>query len=178
MASSQRERLELRGVRKSYLETCEYMQRVHVGPLLGSRKAIDVDRGDVEAFGRALLKRGLAPKSARNLMGFLHAAFEHGIDGGWVRDNPVRRAEKPGRRRSGANPDLQFLSVTDAPSPAGPGASAIPGRARPGPSRRDSHGGSDGTPPVRAAGSSMARHRLVLTADPSPKHVCPGRAFA
>jgi integrase len=113
MASSLRERLELRGVRKSYVEACEYMQRVHVGPLLGDRNAVEVDRGDVEAFGRALLKRGLAPKSVRNIMGFLHAVFEHGIDRGWVRENPVRRAEKPGRRRSGANPDLQFLTVTE-----------------------------------------------------------------
>jgi integrase len=113
MARSLRERLELRGVRKSYRETCEYMQRVHIGPLLGDRKATDVDRGDVEAFGRALLKCGLAPKSVRNILGLLHAVFEHGIDHGWVRENPVRRAEKPGRRRAGANPDLQFLSVSE-----------------------------------------------------------------
>ena len=113
IASSLRERLELRGVRKSYSEACEYMQRVHVSPLLGDRKASEVDRGDVEAFGRALLKRGLAPKSVRNIMGFLHAVFEHGLDRGWVRENPVRRAEKPGRRRQGSNPDLQFLSVSE-----------------------------------------------------------------
>jgi integrase len=113
MARSLRERLELRGVRKSYLENCEYMQRVHIEALLGDRKATDVDRGDVEAFGRTLLKRGLAPKSVRNILGHLHAVFEHGIDRGWVRENPVRRAEKPGRRRSGANPDLQFLSVSE-----------------------------------------------------------------
>ena len=113
MATSLRERLELRGVRKSYREACEYMQRVHVGPLLGERMAVEVDRGDVEAFGRALLKRGLAPKSVRNIMGFLHAVFEHGLDRGWVRENSVRRAEKPGRRRVGANPDLQFLSVSE-----------------------------------------------------------------
>jgi integrase len=113
IASSLRERLELRGVRKSYRENCEYMQRVHVGPLIGDKRACEVERGDVEAFGRALLKRKLAPKSVRNLLGFLHAVFEHGIDRGWVRENPVRRAEKPGRRRGGANPDLQFLSVSE-----------------------------------------------------------------
>ncbi len=113
IAGSLRERLELRGARKSYREACEYMQRVHVSPLLGDRTASEVDRGDVEAFGRALLKRGLAPKSVRNILGFLHAVFEHGIDAGWVRENPVRRAEKPGRRRRGSNPDLQFLSVSE-----------------------------------------------------------------
>jgi integrase len=113
LAASFRERLELRGVRKSYLENCEYMQRVHVRPLVGERRASEVQRGDVEAFGRALLKRKLAPKSVRNIMGFLHAVFEHGIDRGYLRENPARRAEKPGRGRAGANPDLQFLTMPE-----------------------------------------------------------------
>jgi integrase len=86
-----------------------------------------------------LLKRGLAPKSVRNIMGFLHAVFEHGIDRGWVRENPVRRAEKPGKRRLGANPDLQFLSITDLEAVI----RAIPNEVvirRPAPSRRGRHG--------------------------------------
>ena len=139
MGRSLRERLELRGVRKSYLENCEYMQRVHIGPLLGDRIATDVERGDVEAFGRALLKRGLAPKSVRNILGHLHAVFEHGIDRGWMRENPVRRAEKPGRRRSGGNPDLQFLSVTELEAVI----RAIPNEVvirSPAPTRRGSRG--------------------------------------
>jgi hypothetical protein len=39
MGRSLRERLELRGLRKSYRENCEYMQRVHIGPVLGDRTA-------------------------------------------------------------------------------------------------------------------------------------------
>ncbi len=113
LASSWRERLELRGTRKSYRESCEYIQRVHVRPHLGDRMVTDVDTAAVEAFGRALLNNGLAPKSVLNMLGFLHAVFEHAIERGWVRENPVRRAEKPRRRRSGANPDLQFLSVDE-----------------------------------------------------------------
>jgi hypothetical protein len=35
LATSLRERLELRGTRKSYREACEYMQRVHIAPHLG-----------------------------------------------------------------------------------------------------------------------------------------------
>lgn len=61
----------------------------------------------------ALLKKGLAAKSVRNIIGFLHSIFEHGIDRGWIADNPVRRAERPGRRRSAVNPDLQFLTVAE-----------------------------------------------------------------
>ena len=113
LASSLRERLELRGVRKSYLENCEYMQRVHVGPLIGDRRASDVARRDIEAFGRALLKRKLAPKSVRNIIGFVHAVFEHGIDREVLRENPARRAEKPGRHRAGPSPDLQFLTMAE-----------------------------------------------------------------
>jgi integrase len=111
VATSLRERLELRGTSKSYRENCEYMQRAHISPGLGDRKVTDVTRAHVEALARALLKKKLAPKSVRNILGFLHAVFEHGIDRGWVRENPVRRAEKPRRGRAGANPDLQFLGV-------------------------------------------------------------------
>lgn len=113
LATSLRQRLELRGARKSYGEACEYMQRVHIGPHLGERRVTDVSTADVETFGRALIKGGLAPKSARNILGFLHGIFEHGIDRGWLRENPARRAEKPRRAKAGANPDIQFLTVSE-----------------------------------------------------------------
>jgi hypothetical protein len=39
---------------------------------------------------------------------------EHAIDRGWTRENPVRRAARPGRRRQGdVNPDLQFLTADE-----------------------------------------------------------------
>jgi integrase len=45
---------------------------------------------------------------------FLYSIFEHAIANGWCRDNPVRGAARPKRRRSGdARPDLQFLSVSE-----------------------------------------------------------------
>jgi integrase len=113
VATSLRQQLELRGTSKSYRENCEYMQRVHISPSIGDRRVTDVGRGDVEALARQLLKKELAPKSVRNMLGFLHAVFEHAIDRGWVRENPVRRAEKPRRRSSGASADLQFLSVAE-----------------------------------------------------------------
>ena len=65
VATSLRERLELRGVSKSYRETCEYMQRIHVRPLIGERNASEVTRDEIEAFARMLLTRELAPKSVR-----------------------------------------------------------------------------------------------------------------
>jgi integrase len=113
VADSLRGRLDWRGRRKSYQKTCEYMQRVHISPVVGHRKITKVDRRDVEALIRVLLKKGLAPKSVRNIVGFLHGVFEHAIDCGWVRGNPVRRAEKPGRLRKGGSADLQFLSPSE-----------------------------------------------------------------
>jgi integrase len=112
-ATSFRERLELRGVSKSYRETCEYMQRIHVRPLIGETDVSAVTRDDIETFASMLLKRGLAPKSVRNILGFLNSVFEHGIDRGWVAENPVQRAEKPRRRGTGASPDLQFLTMSE-----------------------------------------------------------------
>ena len=53
-------------------------------------------------------------EDCRNVMTFLHSVFEHAIDRGLVRENPVRRATRPGRRRRGdVNPDLQFLTVEE-----------------------------------------------------------------
>jgi hypothetical protein len=70
-------------------------------------------QASTDELGRALLKGGLATKSVRNMLGFLHGVFEHAIDRGWVSANPVRRAEKSTRTRSGPNPDIQFLSVSE-----------------------------------------------------------------
>jgi integrase len=53
-------------------------------------------------------------KTIRNVLSFLHSIIEHAIDGGWVRENPVRRAARPGRRRRGdVNLDLQFLTLDE-----------------------------------------------------------------
>jgi integrase len=90
------------------------MQRVHIGPRLGSIRATDVTTAEVEALAAAMLKKGLSPKSVRNTLTFLHSIFEHALDRGWVRENPVRRATRPGRRRQGdIDPDLQFLSLDE-----------------------------------------------------------------
>jgi hypothetical protein len=67
-ANALRERLELQGARKSYRENCESMQRVHISPAMGSRRA-----ADVETLARSMLRRGLAPKSVRNVITFPHS---------------------------------------------------------------------------------------------------------
>ena len=82
--------------------------------LPGDRKRrIDrVTRQDVERLGRAMLARGLAPKTVRNVMTFLHAVFALALANEWIERNPVAGAARPKRSRQGdANPDLRFLTV-------------------------------------------------------------------
>ncbi|HTZ86358.1 MAG TPA: tyrosine-type recombinase/integrase, partial [Solirubrobacteraceae bacterium] len=114
VADSLRQKLALGGARRSYLENCASMQRVHVGPLLGAIRVTEVTTADVEALAGAMLKKGRSPKTVRNTLTFTHSIFEHAIDRGWARENPVRRATRPGRRRRGdAEPDLHFLTLDE-----------------------------------------------------------------
>jgi integrase len=113
-ANALRDRLELQGARKSYRQNCESMQRVHISPAMGSRRVAEVTTADVEALARSMLRRGLAPKSVRNVITFLLSIFGLAVDRGWCVTNPVARAARPRRRRSGdASPDLQFLTVDE-----------------------------------------------------------------
>jgi hypothetical protein len=101
VADSLRQKLRLGGARRSYQEGCESMQRVHISPRLGALAITDVTTSHVEVLASAMLADDLSPKTIRNILSFLHAILEHAIDRGWVRENPVRRATRPGRRRQG-----------------------------------------------------------------------------
>jgi integrase len=64
----------------------------------------------------AMLKRGLAPKTVRNVASFLHAAFALAVStAGWP---PIRSSARHGHaaRRGDTNPDLQFLTVAELDS--------------------------------------------------------------
>jgi integrase len=114
VTNSLRQKLALRGARRSYLEGCESMQRIHLSPRFGDTAVSDVTTAHVEALATAMLKSGRAPKTVRNVMTFLHSVFEEALDRGLIRENPVRRATRPGRRRTGdVKADLQFLSVEE-----------------------------------------------------------------
>ena len=111
---SLRRKLSLEGARKSYLVGCRSMQEVQIDPRMGSKAVRKVNAADVEALADSMLSSGLKQKSVRNVLTFLHTAFEHALERGWVNENPVRRAAKPKRRRGReANPDLQFLTMTE-----------------------------------------------------------------
>lgn len=114
VADSLRQALRISGARRSYLEGCESMQRVHISPQLGHLQIAELTTAHVELLATGMLTADLSPKSIRNVLSFLHSIAEHAIDRGWASENPVRRAARPGRRRQGdANPDLQFLTLDE-----------------------------------------------------------------
>jgi integrase len=135
-ADSLRRKLAMEGARKSYLEGCESMQRVHIVPHLDDAPVMSIDRQDVEALAEEMLADGRSPKTVRNVLTFLHTVFEHAVDNGWCLENPVRRASRPRRRRQDdAEPDLQFLTITELEAVLG----AIPDQTvvrTPAPTRR------------------------------------------
>jgi integrase len=114
VANLLRQRLALGGARRSYLEGCESMQRVHISPRYGRMPVTNVNTAHVESMASTMLRSGLAPKTVRNVITFMHAIFEDAIERGLIRENPVRKAARPGRGRKGdTDPDLRFLTLDE-----------------------------------------------------------------
>ena len=144
---SLRRRLQVEGSRTAYLQNCESMQRVHVEPVLGRLPVDRVTTSQVDAFASRLLSSGRAPKTVRNVLSFLHSAFEQARRLGWTETNPVRTAARPKRRRQGdVDPNLTFLTLPELAAVVG----AIPDHAvvrSPRPRRRGRAGPAPPPPP-------------------------------
>jgi integrase len=146
-ADSLRRKLAVEGARKSYRENCESMQRVHLAPRLGTMPIGKLASAHVEELAARMLKRGLSPKSVRNVIAFLHSVCEHAVDRGWIAVNPVKRAARPKRRRAGdAQPDLQFLTLPELEAVLRAIPDAVVVRA-PAPTRRGRGGPAPPPPP-------------------------------
>jgi integrase len=139
--------MRITGLSQTYQRGCESVERLHIAPVLGSTALQKVTRRDVERLGEALITRGLSPKTVRGTLTYLHGVFEHAIDLEWTRENPVRRAARPRRRRAGdVNPDLRFLSLEELEAVL----RAIPDEVivrEPAPTRRGRPGPSPPPPP-------------------------------
>jgi integrase len=146
-SQSRRQKLAITGASRSYLKGCESMERLHINPSLGDKTLQKVTRQDVERLGEALIERGLSAKTVRTVLTYLHGVFEHAIDLEWTRENPVRRAAKPRRRRVGdIDPDLRFLTLDELEAVI----RAIPNEAvirAPAPTRRGRRGQAPPPPP-------------------------------
>jgi hypothetical protein len=46
-ANELRDRVGLQGARKSYRQNCEFMQRVHISPVMGAKRVGEVTSADV-----------------------------------------------------------------------------------------------------------------------------------
>lgn len=171
-SESLRRQLRLQGARRSYLENVESMERVHVAPRLGGKALDKVRVVDIESLAETMLTADLSPKTVRNVLSYLHSVFEHAIVRSWAVTNPVRHAARPKRRRAtDANPDLQFLTVTELEAVI----RAIPDEVvhrTPAPTRRGRSGPAPPPPPdtlgpvlrplIRAAAMSGLRQSELL----------------
>jgi site-specific recombinase XerD len=101
-ATSPRRVKALEEARRSYLENLESIQRVHVDPSIAPMPLEKVSTERIETLASGLLTSGRSPKTVRNLLTFLYSVLEHAIVTGWCEENPVRRATRPKRRRTGA----------------------------------------------------------------------------
>jgi integrase len=104
------ELLELKGRKPSTVEAVRSALRVHLEPQFGSRTLDRIDKATVERFIAAERRAGMAPKSIRNYLGVLHSVYELGIENGWARENPVKRAAKP---ESTGSPEIRFLALEE-----------------------------------------------------------------
>jgi hypothetical protein len=59
------------------------MQRIHISPAIGKRRVDKVTRTDIERLARSMFERGLAPKTVRNVMTFLHSVFALAVESEW-----------------------------------------------------------------------------------------------
>jgi integrase len=136
------------------------MQRVHISPSLGARAVDEITTRHVDRLAAAMLETGLAPKTVRNVLAFLHATFEHALDRGYVGREPgaaskEARAQEEGRPKSGsAAPDRRPARCSDPRAPRG-------GRRAPAPTRRGRRGPAP-PPPPDVLGPVM--RVLILTA--------------
>jgi hypothetical protein len=57
-----------------------------------------------------LRKKGLAPKTIKNVLGTLHSVFDYALIKSWVAENPCRLVDKPVTE---FDPDIRFLTLDE-----------------------------------------------------------------
>jgi integrase len=99
------------GRKRSTLEGYESILAQHVVRFFGGRTVDRIRRAEVEAFGAALVRKGLAPNSRINTLNLLGATFDLAVRRGWAVTNPVRGVERP--RGGSADPDIRYLTMEE-----------------------------------------------------------------
>ena len=148
VTDSLRKKLRLRGLRRSYLAGLRVdAARAHL-PAPRQQPVSESRPPHIEPMASAMLDRGLAPKTVRNVMTFLHSIFEHAIDRRLIQREPrppghPPRPPAPGRRQP--RPAVPHRRGARRRDPRDPG------RGRPPPA------GTDSSRPARARAAAAAR---------------------
>jgi integrase len=119
-------RLENRGKSKGHWQAVESHVRVHLATYKPfESKTLDaITRRDVDTFISALTRKGLAPKTIRNIASSLHSIFELGRREKWNAENPVEFADLPDVPKHN---ELRFLTITEVGAVIRDGLAMEPG---------------------------------------------------
>jgi integrase len=86
------------GRKKSHTDGLESHLRVHLVPFFGTTPINRIDETDVERLAAQLrTRKGLAPKTIRNVLGTPHSICDFAERKHWIASNPYRLAEGPPR---------------------------------------------------------------------------------
>src|SRR3954451_23881874 len=84
------EALDAKGRSKSHVQTVESHLRVHLEPFFKEKPLDRIAEADVTRLIVPLRRRGLNPKTVRNIVSSLHSIFELGLRRHWVSANPCK----------------------------------------------------------------------------------------
>jgi integrase len=79
----------------------ETLAAVHILPVFGHERMMEISRAQVQAFIAAKQRQGYAPKTLAHIRSFLGKLFNVAIDWGWIQTNPASKISLPkmARRR-------------------------------------------------------------------------------
>ena len=160
------EALEAKGRAKSHVQTVESHLRVHLEPFFKEKPLDRLTEADITRLLVELRRRGLKPKTARNVLSTLHSIFELGLRRRWVSANPCKLVDLPVVEPSG---EIRYLKQAELVAVIERGipddelgtdrAAALP------------DGGDDRPAPGRAARAALARPRRAGAQGPRPPGV-------
>lgn len=84
-----------RGVRPATLADYERTTKVYLTPRFGSMLLAEITLGDVRAFAKALVEKGLAPNTVRNVITPLRAMMASALEEGLIRYSPAAGLRLP-----------------------------------------------------------------------------------
>jgi integrase len=102
--------LEAKGRARSHVQSVESHLRVHLEPFFKEKPLDRIGEADVTRLLVQLRRRGLKPKTARNVLSTLHSIFELGLRRRWVGSNPCKLVDLPAIEPSG---EIRFLKQAE-----------------------------------------------------------------